>query len=180
MELEPKKIGERINIALKKKGMRKADFKRDLEFPIAKSSLSEYTNGNRIPSLYTIAVIAKKLGVTIDWSCFGDGIEDIVEKTYSSEESLMKCFTWLYDRDSLGSTKDTYTFNPGRECLIIKDDGNVLLDLYKRLNDFKEHQDTHKDPLEYKKQLIESYLNRLKNPVDEYSIELSKKKSKNK
>lgn len=162
MNLDAVKIGERIEEAIKAKGMRKSDFEKNDDCFIAKSMMSEYTNGHRLPSLTTLANIAKKLDVSLDWLCFGNGIEENIAKSDSNEEASVKCFVALQDIGYINTSSKMRLSSLQREHLILKDEKEILLHLFKQLEDLKCNEKTYDDPEGVRKQHIDSAIKKLK------------------
>lgn len=135
------------------------------ETKISPASLSSYEHDRQMPSLATLAKIARALGVSIDSLYFGDS--DIAEIATAESKGRTAAYAisklWSMGilgipvEKEIGSGYDRFEFTGIHVPMCFKPVNRFL----NRLEEFKQNESTYPDPDAYLKQLIGSVANEI-------------------
>lgn len=97
--LDTNQISNRIVNRIKDLGMKQKDICE--KAGIAKSAMSNYMNGNRIPDTETILKLSKILEVSIEWILTGESTNVNNIELSENEIDLLCCFNKLSEREQI-------------------------------------------------------------------------------
>ena len=120
------------------------------ETKISPASLSSYEHDRQMPSLPTLAKIAKALNVTIDCLYYGSKSESIVTEASSQGEAIVNCLSYLWNHNII-ATPDK---GSGRELRVIP--GWMMPSFSRLLNtldDYVKSKETFSDSTAFVRQL---------------------------
>ena len=123
------------------------------ETKISPASLSSYEHNHQMPSLITLAKIAKALNVTIDCLYYGPMCESMVTEASSQGEAIVNCLSYLWNHNII-ATPDKET---RQELHVIP--GWMMSSFNRLLNtldDYAKNKETFSDPKAFVRQLQES------------------------
>ena len=176
-------IGKNIRKERKSKGLSQKDLAERCGFAV--TSLSVYENGKGAPSIYTIANIAEKLGVTVDQLLYGDESSAFINSAPDVGRKIVNAVYFLWERNIICFSLTGYNqYNPKLGELYDNDGKAVylleylfpILRLLQGLNDFDNKRDTYSDPDAYIEMLLSSVANEINGEIErKEKIESEKK-----
>lgn len=162
---------------------------------ISNTTLSMYENSKKIPSLSTIAKIAKSLGVSIERLYYGDenssfinSEPDLGKKIVNSIYFLWEAGIIEYYENYMSGGMGMAMFDSGCErepvglMLNIMKHAASIRRLVHSLNEYRKNKDTYPEPEKYLEMLLASVATEINNEEEEYkrSLELIKERDEKK
>ena len=157
------------------------------ECRIANTVISNYENGKKTPGLNTVAIIAKKLGVSIDQLCYGDESESFINIVPDKGRKIVNCIYVLWELDVIyyyenfmygGTPFDIISSEEKRGAyLVVKDYSFQIKRLINSLNDYAQKKDTFPNPEMYLENILSSVANEI-NAIIREKEEGTKEKKK--
>jgi len=186
-ELNYEEIGKNIKKERKAKGW--SQKKLGEECKIANTVISAYENHRKTPGRDTIAIIAQKLGVSIDKLCYGDESEAFINEAPDVGRKIVNCIYTLwkldviyyYENYSYGGVPYTNSEDKKGAYLVVKEYSSQIKRLINSLNDFAQKKNTFPEPEKYLELILSSVANEINTIISEKKEkEENKEKSVNK
>lgn len=179
---------ENIGINIKKERLAKGWSQNKLgnECGIANTVISAYENGRKKPGLNTIAIIAQKLGVSIDRLCYGDENEAFINSVPDEGRKIVNCIYTLWEMQVIYYYENYIHSMLPYEVLDDKEKNGVFLRIRKyslqikrliiSLNDFIQKKETFPDPDLHLESILSSVANEINAVIVREKEEEGKKK----
>lgn len=132
---------------------------------IANTAISNYENGKKNPSLDTIAIIAKRLDISIDQLYYGDESVSFISSETKESRKIVNAiyYLWLADVISINNPYDISSkHSKNNECtpdlfsLTLNKYFDEIRRLLLQLEDYKQHIDTYANPDEQLENILSS------------------------
>lgn len=153
----------------------------------ANTVLSAYENSKKVPRLCTIALIAKKLGVSIERLYYGDDSNSFIVSEPDEGKKIVNAVYFLWESGAICYYENQMSGNmmymgalPGEEIsrgmylLLIKHIMPIRR-LINSLNEFKSNKKTYPDPDKYLDILMTSVATEINNEIASEKMEKEKK-----
>lgn len=170
-ELNYEEIGKNIKKERIAKGW--SQNKLGEECKIANTVISAYENNRKTPGRDTIAIIAQKLGVSIDKLCYGDESEAFINEAPDEGRKIVNCIYTLwklnlidyYENYSYGGVPYISSEDKKGAYLVVKAYSSQIKRLINSLNDFAQKKDTFPDPDKYLEFILSSVAKEINNQI---------------
>ena len=130
---------------------------------MSQTQLSDYENGNKTPSLFSLAKIAKALNTTIDELFYGDASVSFITSAPDKGSIIVNSFVALWEKDVI----DTYSTLNDPEIdereVILASYSYAIRRLFENLDEFETNKNTYTNPDEYLKYVKQSVANEINN-----------------
>lgn len=172
-ELNYEEIGKNIRKERIAKGWSQS--KLGGECHIANTVISAYENNRKTPGRDTIAIIAQKLGVSIDKLCYGDESEAFINEAPDEGRKIVNCVYTLwkldviyyYERFSYGGVPFMAIDDISGTYLVVKEYSSQIKRLINSLNDFAQKKNTFPEPEKYLEFILSSVANEINDIISE-------------
>jgi transcriptional regulator with XRE-family HTH domain len=128
---------------------------------MSQTQLSDYENGNKTPSLFSLAKIAKALNTTIDELFYGDASVSFITSAPDKGSIIVNSFVALWEKDVI----DTYSTLNDPEIdereVILENYSYAIRRLFENLDEFETNKNTYTNPDEYLKYVKQSVANEI-------------------
>lgn len=126
---------------------------------ISSTALSNYETGKKKPGLDTIAKIVKALDISIDYLCYGTNPQLLLTNSDSYGENLINSIVALWEKDMI----DYIGSSNQKTAIFLKNADPQILKMWSQIQTFEQQQDMIPDPDSYKKTIINSSIEIVKN-----------------
>ncbi len=155
-------IGKNIKEVRKAKNKSQQDVAKECGF--ANTVLSAYENGKKIPSLTTIATIARALDVSIERLYYGDDSNAFINMVPDEGRKIVNAIYYLWDLQVIDICENYNNMGLGFESgknslpitLLIYKYSQSIKRLINGLNEFKDQKDTYENPEAYLEMFLSS------------------------
>ncbi len=161
-----KRIGANIRDVRKKAGLSQSKLAEKCQ--ISNTVLSNYETGGRIPSLQTLAKIAKQLGVSIDRLYYGDEAEVFITAEPDIGRKIVNAVYLLWEQSVISiddySQFGWHPFSAERpNCLVlyVNNYEEQIRRLIASLDDYKAKKSTFDNPDQYLEIILSSVANEI-------------------
>ncbi len=171
-------IGANIRQVRDKRGLSQSKLADKCEF--SNTVLSNYETGKKIPSLQSIAKIAKQLGVTIDRLYYGDENETFITAETDKGRKIVNAIYYLWDI-GLISFYESYSgsfYNANQDgsttglYLMINNYIPQIKRLLSQLDEYKKNIETYDEPEKYLEYILSSVAKDINNSDALYAEKL--------
>jgi len=130
------------------------------------TTLSAYENGKKTPNLDTTALIAEKLGVSIERLYYGDDSKSFLNRAPDVGKKIANSLYYLWSNRVIWYDSAIYNNMVSTKMDLVEHSGPVIR-LLSRLNDFKGKEDTFPDPEAYIEMLLSSVASEINKEITE-------------
>lgn len=150
------------------------------------TTLSAYENGRKIPSLTTIAKIAKELNVSIERLYYGDENNAFIIAAPDEGKKIVNSIYYLWSAGVIAyyenyiNGMDPYDYGqskgPKGVYIYLQKFSSQIKRLILSLNEFESKKDTYPDQDKYLELLLSSVATEINNEIEHDRVKLEKKK----
>ncbi|MBO4531948.1 MAG: helix-turn-helix transcriptional regulator [Paludibacteraceae bacterium] len=142
------------------------------------SALSAYERSTKIPSLFTVAKIARALQVSIERLYYGDDNNAFINQTPDEGRKIVNCFYHLWTQDifyyyedvAMPNMQQQYYDNRGyiKEMnLYVRKHTRPIHRLINSLNEYRDKKKTYDDPEIYLEMILSSVASEINDEIEE-------------
>ena len=161
MSKEELNIGRNISEVRKSKGLSQEKLAGKCGF--SNTTLSQYENSKKVPTVSTLGKIARQLGVSIDRLYFGDENKSFVGADLDVGRRIVNAVYLLWSEGIISSAEDYYTVgyiqageHKSNELLFLHKYQLQINRLVKSLEEYYRNKETYEEPNKYLEILLAS------------------------
>ncbi len=128
---------------------------------MSQTQLSDYENGNKTPSLFSLAKIAKALDTSIDELFYGDASVSFITSAPDKGSIIVNSFVALWEEDVIDTYRTLNDPEIDEREVILGNYSYAIRRLFENLDEFETNKNTYPNPEEYLKYVKQSVANEI-------------------